>query len=235
VIILSANKKINDPKGCSMSSVHDPDPVAALRVLGRFRQEFYRALRARADALFELCDAVVCADGPVSSLVGLSLAAEHRRGHGALYDGVNHGRVEFDRLRRVLAGLPLPRDVHGRIMLAVDVSNWPRPEAVTSPDRLFCDMRGRGKNAQVVAGWPYSFIAALEPGRSSWTALLSRSSSRGSPDAGQGGQVRSASWARIAAWTRFDMPSLARARLTWVLTVASVIVSCSPISALESP
>ena len=155
-----------------MSSVHDPDPVAAVRVLGWLRQEFYRALRARADALFELCDAVVCTDGPVSSLVGLSLAAEHRRGHGALYDGVNHGRMQFDRLRRVLAGVPLPRDTHGRIMLAVDVSNYPRPEAVTSPDRLFCHMRGRGRNAQVVAGWPYSFIAALEPGRSSWTAML---------------------------------------------------------------
>ena len=34
---------------------------------------------------------VLCAEGPVKTLVGLSLAPEHRRGHGALYDAVDHG------------------------------------------------------------------------------------------------------------------------------------------------
>jgi hypothetical protein len=48
-----------------------------------------------ADALFELADAVLCTDGPVRSLVGLSLAPEHRRGHGALYDEINHGRIDW--------------------------------------------------------------------------------------------------------------------------------------------
>ena len=57
----------------------------------------------------ELADAVLCADGPVRDLAGLSLAPEHRRGHGALYDAVNHGRVDIGRLRRSLAGLALPR------------------------------------------------------------------------------------------------------------------------------
>jgi hypothetical protein len=47
---------------------------------------------------------VLCADGPVRALVGLSLVAEHRRGHSALYDAVNHGTVEINRLRRALAG-----------------------------------------------------------------------------------------------------------------------------------
>jgi hypothetical protein len=41
--------------------------------LGRFWQEFYRALTARADALFEPADAALCADGPVGSLVELTL------------------------------------------------------------------------------------------------------------------------------------------------------------------
>ena len=39
--------------------------------LDRFRQEFYTSLTARADALFELTDALLCADGPVRSLVDL--------------------------------------------------------------------------------------------------------------------------------------------------------------------
>jgi hypothetical protein len=69
--------------------------------------------------------------------------------------------------------LPVPRDEQGRITLAVDVSPWLRPDAATSPDRSFCHVYGRGKGqAQMIPGWPYSFVAALEPGRTSWTALL---------------------------------------------------------------
>jgi DDE superfamily endonuclease len=48
-----------------------------------------------------------------------------------------------------------------------------RPDAETSPERLFCHCYARGKgNAQMIPGWPYSFVAALEPGRTSWTRLL---------------------------------------------------------------
>jgi hypothetical protein len=145
--------------------------------LAVFRRGFYGCLTARADALFELADAVLCTDGPVKTLVGLSLAPEHRRGHGALFDAVNAGRVDLGRLRDLLAAQPLPRasaaDGVGRIVLAVDVTPWLRPEAATSPDRLFCHVYGRGKNqAQMIPGWPYSMVAAIEPGRTSWTAML---------------------------------------------------------------
>ena len=80
---------------------------------------------------------VLCADGPVSTLVGLSLTAEHRRGHGALYDGLGSGRIEITRLRKSLTSLAVPRDADGRIVLAVDVSPWLRPDAATSADRSF--------------------------------------------------------------------------------------------------
>jgi hypothetical protein len=153
-----------------------PDNAAGagpLAVLSWFRRDFHACLTARADELSELADAVLCADGPVMTLAGLSLAPEHRRGHGALYDAVNHGRVDVARLRRSLAGLPLPRAADGRLMLAVDVSSWLRPGAATSPERLFCHVYGRGRGqAQMIPGWPYSVVAALEPGRTSWTAVL---------------------------------------------------------------
>lgn len=60
------------------------------------------------------------------------------------------------------------------LLLAVDVSHWLRPDAPTSDDRLFCHVYGRGDRSsdQLVPGWPYSFVAALEPGRTSWVALL---------------------------------------------------------------
>ncbi|MEV0396373.1 NF041680 family putative transposase [Polymorphospora rubra] len=138
-----------------------------------FRRDFYQCLPRRADALFELTDALLCSGGPVTSLVDLSLAAEHRRGHGALYDALGAGGIDVARLRVTLAGLVLPRATGGRIMLAVDVSNWLRPDAATSGDRLFCHTYGRGnRSAQMIPGWPYSFIAALEPGRTSWTQVL---------------------------------------------------------------
>jgi hypothetical protein len=70
--------------------------------LGWFRREFYASLTARADALFELTDAVLCADGPVTSPVELTLLAEHRRGHGAMYDALNAGGIAPQRLHRAL-------------------------------------------------------------------------------------------------------------------------------------
>jgi DDE superfamily endonuclease len=146
--------------GSEVEPVADEDGQARVR-LAAFRRELYRCFTARADALFELADTVLCADGPVKTLVGLSLAPEHQRGHGALYDAVNCGGVEIGRLRRSLAGLPMPRAADGRLMLAVDVSSWLRPGAATSPERLFCHVYGRGKGqAQMFPGWPYSVIAA---------------------------------------------------------------------------
>jgi hypothetical protein len=148
-------------------------PVAGLQSLQEFRGELYRCLGRRRDELFELTDALLCAEGPVSSLVGLCLVPEHRRGHGALYDAVNVGQVDVERLRRVLAGLPLSRLFGGRIVLAVDATPWLRPDAECCAERLFCHVYGRGrKSDQLVPGWPYQLVAALESGPSSWTAIL---------------------------------------------------------------
>src|SRR5271165_2260196 len=142
-------------------------------ILAWFRGELYRCLAKRPDALFEVCDAVLCRPERVHMLAELSLEPECRRGHGAVYDAVNCGGVQVARLRRALAGLPLPAWDDGRIRLAVDVSNWLRPDAETSPQRLFCHCYARGKgNAQMIPGWPYSFVVALEPGRTSWTLPL---------------------------------------------------------------
>ncbi|MFF3540008.1 transposase, partial [Streptomyces sp. NPDC002466] len=146
------------------------DPFAGL---SHFRGAFYSCLTRRADALFELADAVLCVDGPVRSLVELSLVGEHRRGHGGLYDALSAGRVDAARLRRALATVPLPRAADGRLVLAADLTCWLRPSAHTSPQRILCHTYGRGKGQHIpVPGWPYSVICALETGRSSWTAPL---------------------------------------------------------------
>jgi hypothetical protein len=156
-----------------MISVHHPSAATALGDLSRFRHAFHQCLTARANTLFELTDAALCADRPVTSLVELSLEPEHRRGHGSLYEGLNQGRIDIGRFRNIVARQSIPRCDDGRIVLAIDVSHWLRPDANTSSERLFCHTYGRGRGqAQMIPGWPYSFVAALEPGRTSWTAML---------------------------------------------------------------
>ena len=158
-----------------MESLHDHARGSALGELSRFRQEFYTSLTARADALFELADAVLCADGPVRSLVELTLLAEHRRGHGAMYDALGQGRVAPQRIRRALAAGPLPRAADGRIVLAVDVSPWLRSDAPTSSDRLFCHVYGRAKDQRAADPWLAVLVRrrprarAAPRGRRCWT------------------------------------------------------------------
>ncbi len=112
-------------------------PGGALADFNSFRHSLYSCLTHHVDTFFELADAVVCATGPVTKLAHLSLQPEHHRGHGSQYAGV----IDTNRLRRLLATTPIPTitgpDGRRRIVLAVDVSNWLRPDAATSPDRSF--------------------------------------------------------------------------------------------------
>jgi hypothetical protein len=130
-------------------------------------------LTGRADALFELCDALLCTSGPVTSLPELSLSAVHRRGHGAMYDALSAGQIQLSRLRMCLAGLDLPRNSSGQLRVVVDVTAWPRPDAECSPKRCHCHRPCRCDGVrQTIPGWPYSIVAVLESGRSSWTLPL---------------------------------------------------------------
>ncbi|MGP3919600.1 transposase [Nonomuraea sp. 10N515B] len=117
-----------------------------------------------------------------------ALSPEYRHGHGALCSGLNHRRIDVEQLREVLARLPLPRWPDGRIVLAVDVSPLLRSDAPCSAERL------------------YSFVAALEMGRSSWTAPLDVVRLRWSPRVrasrwGWPGRIRRRAWA-AARWFR---------------------------------
>ena len=149
------------------------DGEQARGLLAAFRGELFCCFGKYRDTLAEVCDAVLCKQDRVHMAAELSLEPECRRGHGAVYKALNRGQVRVARLRWALAALPLPAWDDGRIRLAVDVSNWLRPDAATSPERLFCHCYARGKgNAQMIPGWPYSLVAALEPGRTSWVLPL---------------------------------------------------------------
>ena len=148
------------------------DPVACRERLIAFRSGLYGCLRRRADALFELVEAVLTTHGPVDSLVELSQEKAFRRGHGALYDALACGDIDVDGLAGLVASSwDCPDD--GPVKIAVDVSAWPRPDAVTSPALCHCYTACRCDGVRkTIPGWPFSFAAGLEWGASSWTALL---------------------------------------------------------------
>lgn len=84
----------------------------ALEDLREFREKLYGCLAQRADALFELVDAVLTTGHAVTSLAELSLEPVFRRGHGALYDGLSAGKIDDEKLGTLLART-LPQLVDG--------------------------------------------------------------------------------------------------------------------------
>src|SRR5438045_4880660 len=79
---------------------------SSLTALRDFRSALYACFERRADALFELTDALLTAD-PVPAPVHLSLAPAHRRGWGSLYAALAHGTINTTALRALLARHPL--------------------------------------------------------------------------------------------------------------------------------
>jgi DDE superfamily endonuclease len=204
--------------------------------LAGFRRELYCSLGLRRDALFDVVDAVLCKQERVLMLAELCLEPECRRGHGGVYDALNSGDVIFSRLRRAVPGLALPQWPDGRIRLACDVSSWLRPDAWTSPERLNCHVHGHGRNGQTVPGWPYSRVAALEPGRSS-RALPLDAARLGPQDSAAGvtaAQVRGVIGRIIAAghWKDGDPPVLVIFDAGYDLTRLAFLLQDLPVEVL---
>ena len=135
--------------------------------LRAWRTALYSCLGQRADALFDLVDAILTA-GPVPSPAYLSLEAVHRRGWGSVYAALRQGEIDTDRLRAAVTAVAGPETPP---VYAVDVSVWPRCDAETSPERGYYYHPSRHSAGQpIVAGWAYQWVAQLSSARDSWTA-----------------------------------------------------------------
>src|SRR5829696_359133 len=158
-----------------------------------FRRSFYECLHRREDALFELADAILSADGADPSPVHLSLQASHRRGWGSFYAALDRGRIDDEALRKLLACHPIASTEGEKPVYAVDASVWPRCDAECSPQRGFYYHPSRHSAGQpIVAGWAYQFIAQLGFARESWTSPVDVERVRPAQDANMvaAGQVK---------------------------------------------
>jgi len=145
-----------------------PMPTFPLARLGAFRAELHGSFTRRADALFELGDALLCSQTPFPSLPHLSLEPTHRRGWGSTYAALASGCIDIERLRDLLASSLPPADP---LVFAVDVTTWPRCDAECSPERGYYYHPSRHSAGQpIIAGWAYQWITQLSFDRDSWTA-----------------------------------------------------------------
>src|SRR5215213_10209012 len=145
-----------------------PMPPSSLVRLGAFRDQLHACFPGRADALFELGDALLCHPTPFLSLPHLSLEPVCRRGWGSAYAALAHGRIDAERLRDLLVRFLPDADP---LVFAVDVTTWPRCDAECSPERGYYYHPSRHSAGQpIIAGWAYQWIAQVSVDRDSWTA-----------------------------------------------------------------
>jgi hypothetical protein len=144
-----------------------PVPTFPLARLGGFRSELHACFTRRADALFELGDALLCAPA-IPSLPHLSLEPVHQRGWGSADAALARGRIDTERLRDLLVRFLPAADP---LVFAVDVTTWPRCDAECSPERGYYYHPSRHSAGQpIIAGWAFQWIAQLGFERDSWTA-----------------------------------------------------------------
>jgi hypothetical protein len=167
-VTLSSRQEIQQHQKAVMDSLQDtPARVEALSGLSRFRAGLHACFIRRGDALFELADAMLCAQGPVRSPVELSLEPEFRRRHGSVYDALSKGRISSSGLRHLLAGLSAPARAGEPLMFAIDTTPHARPDAQYADERTMVQVRGKGGD-RWLPGWPCSVLVGIGWGSSSW-------------------------------------------------------------------
>ena len=144
------------------------DITCNLGALLNFRVAIHASFTFRADALFELVDALLLS-AAARSPVALSLSAAFRREFASVYDALRRGRVDRCAVRAALHDAE-PADavtVAGYAVYSLDSSIAPRPDADTLPDR------GRVYSAErdgTVAGHQFSWLGRVIAQGRSWFA-----------------------------------------------------------------
>lgn len=131
-----------------------------------FRQAVYTdCLTARADALFELGDAVLTTP-QITSPVALSLSPAFRRKWPSVFDALSDGRLDRAVLRQ---GLLCYAPADSRPLWAIDHTLWSRPDAVTVPYRGFYYKPTRVRGVKPIGlGHAYTTVGIVPEAEGSW-------------------------------------------------------------------
>lgn len=140
----------------------------------QFRHAIYGCFGYAKDALFNTVDALLTEDR-ARSFIELSLSPRFERRWPSLYEGLEDGTIDQQRLGEVFAWF-LPKQMRQQTLwIGIDVSGIARPRARTSADRSAQHVPNLPAcKKPVTYGWQFSTVVALPQTPSSWVYALSQ-------------------------------------------------------------
>jgi hypothetical protein len=152
--------------GCETGRMQDN--TSSRRHLVDFRLQVYASFSFRADALFELVEALLLS--PLTrSAVEVSQSPLFRRRFASVDDALTEGKIDFAALRETFVGAE-PADaltVAGYAVYALDTTVNLRPDAATVPDRVRVYSAA---HAKAIAGHQFSWLGRVIAFGQSWFA-----------------------------------------------------------------
>ena len=141
--------------------------------LDHLRQQMYGCFERSRDALFTLSDALL-SESQARSLPELSLSAFFERSFPSVYEALQDGRINVERLREVFVQALLEnKPTDEPIWLGIDSSSMQRLEAESSRDRGMIYMPNMPHATKPVSvGWQFSTLMLLPEQPSSWVGIL---------------------------------------------------------------
>src|SRR5258708_7177752 len=132
-----------------------------LNTVNQFRHGMSGCFGNAKDALFNLVDALSSEAG-ARSFPELSLSPFFERTWASLYEALEDGQIDAERLREVFVQFaPLPSSGQ-LVFLGVDTSNLYRAEAETAADRTLVPIANLPKNTHAACpGWVVSHVVLL--------------------------------------------------------------------------
>lgn len=143
---------------------------SALSDLLHLRAAAYTRFARRADALFEMLDALLALPSATAP-AHMMLLPGFQRTWGSVYDALVAGCMNRMGIEDLVAQYPLHE---GEEVYAVDCSTWLKNDAETSPKRGYYHHHNRHSAGKpIVAGWSYQWLAQVSFQHDSWSAPLS--------------------------------------------------------------
>lgn len=129
--------------------------------LQQFRVELYHTFTRRADAVFELIDALA-GDTQARSPVEVSLSPTFRHQYPSVYDGIDGWQYDETALKALLLRMTPTPGSEGFRLIGIDHTSKPRPYAEKTADRSFVHQPTPIKgNKPITIGHDYSIIGQI--------------------------------------------------------------------------